>query len=41
MRALLLSFGPTAYEDPMDALTRLKQTTLIAAYKAQFEVMSN
>lgn len=36
-----MRFGPTAYDDPMEALTRLKQTTSIAVYKAQFEALSN
>lgn len=30
-------FGPTAYDDPIKALTRLKKTTTIAVFKAQFE----
>lgn len=41
VRALLLRFCPTAYDDPMEALTRLKQTTTVAAYKSQFESLSN
>ncbi|KAF5471876.1 hypothetical protein F2P56_008640 [Juglans regia] len=41
VRALLLRFGPTAYDDPMEALTRLKQTSSVAMYKAQFEALSN
>lgn len=32
--ALLLRFGPTAYDDPIKALTCLKQTTTVATYKA-------
>ena len=34
-------FGITAYDDPMETLTRLRQTTTVAMYKAQFEVLSN
>ncbi|XP_075674861.1 uncharacterized protein LOC142644061 [Castanea sativa] len=34
-------FGSTAYDDPMEMLTRLRQTTSMAMYKAQFEVLSN
>jgi hypothetical protein len=30
-----------AYGDPMEMLTRLRQTTTVAAYKAQFEGLSN
>ncbi|XP_042973080.1 uncharacterized protein LOC122304883 [Carya illinoinensis] len=41
VRALLLRFGPTAYNDPMEGLTRLKQTTTVSAYKAEFESLSN
>ena len=31
----------TAYDDPMEMLTRLRQTATVAMYKAQFEVLSN
>lgn len=41
MRSLLLRFGLTAYDDPMEALTRLKQTSSIAMYKSQFKALSN
>jgi hypothetical protein len=34
-------FGPTAYNDPMKAMMRLKQTSNVAVYKAEFEVLSN
>ena len=34
-------FGTTAYDDPMETLTRLGQTTIVAVYNAQFEVLSN
>ncbi|KAF5471083.1 hypothetical protein F2P56_011555 [Juglans regia] len=40
-RSLLLRFGATAYDDPMEALTRLKQTSSVASYMAQFETLSN
>ncbi|KAF5463495.1 hypothetical protein F2P56_019406, partial [Juglans regia] len=39
--ALLLRFGLTAYDDPMEALTRLKQVSTVVIYKAQFEALSN
>jgi hypothetical protein len=39
--ALRTRFGPTAYDDPMESLTRLKQTSTVTAYKAQFEALSN
>ncbi|KAF5477481.1 hypothetical protein F2P56_004118 [Juglans regia] len=41
VRAMLIRFGPTAYDDPMETLTRLKQITTVAAYKASFEAISN
>ena len=41
VEALLIRFGTTAYEDPMEALTRLRQTTGVVAYKGQFEALSN
>ena len=41
VEALLTRFGMTAYEDPMEALTRLRQTTSVVAYKGQFEALSN
>ena len=30
-----------AYDDPMEALTRLKQTTTVVSYKGNFEILSN
>ncbi|KAF5450138.1 hypothetical protein F2P56_030513 [Juglans regia] len=41
MRAMLVRFGPTAYDDPMETLTRLKQVITVATYKASFEALSN
>lgn len=41
IRVLLVRFGPTAYDDPMQELTHLKQTGTVSAYKAQFESLSN
>lgn len=40
-RALQVIFRLIAYDDSMEALTRLKQTTTIVVYKAQFESLSN
>jgi hypothetical protein len=40
VQALLVRFGP-AYDDPMEALMRLRQTSSIAAYTSQFEALSN
>ena len=34
IRALHVRFGTTAYDDPMETLTRLRQTFSMAVYKA-------
>lgn len=34
-------FGPSANDDPMECLTKLKKTSTVSNYKAQFEVISN
>jgi hypothetical protein len=39
--AIQFRFGPNCYDDPMEALTRLRQTSSIAIYKTQFERLSN
>ena len=41
IKALQTSFGVTAYDDTMEALTRLKQTTTVISYKGNFEILSN
>ena len=33
--------GDSTYDDPMEALTRLKQTTSVVSYKGNFEILSN
>ena len=38
---LHLRFGTSAYDDPIEVLTRLRQTSTAALYKAGFEVVSN
>ncbi|GFZ03191.1 hypothetical protein Acr_15g0017990 [Actinidia rufa] len=38
--ALLCRFGPTEYENPSEALTRLKHTTTVSAYQEKFEKLS-
>ncbi|GKD06938.1 transposon ty3-G gag-pol polyprotein [Tanacetum coccineum] len=40
-KALLGRFGPTNYEDPVEALSRLKQTTTVASYQEAFEKISH
>lgn len=39
--ALQIRFCPITYDDPMEVLTRLKQTSYVATYEAQFEGLSN
>ncbi|KAF5468849.1 hypothetical protein F2P56_012962 [Juglans regia] len=39
--ALQGRFGPSAFDDPMEAIMRLKQTTLVSLYTSQFETLSN
>lgn len=39
-KALLLRFGPTDFDDPAEALTRLKQTSAVATYLEEFERLS-
>ena len=41
VEALLIRFGSSAYEDPMEALTRLRQTNNVINYKGQFEALFN
>ena len=41
IQALHIRFGATTYDDPMETLTRLRQTTSVSLYKAQFKVLSN
>nr|GEZ49022.1 hypothetical protein [Tanacetum cinerariifolium] len=40
-KALLVRFGPTEYEDPSEALHRLKQSTTVVIYQETFERLSN
>jgi hypothetical protein len=40
-QGLLDRFGPSAYDDPMESLTRLKHRTFMEDYKGKFEVLSN
>ena len=37
---ITLSFGPTEYENPSEALTRLKHTTTVSAYQEEFDKLS-
>ena len=38
---MLIRFGSTAYDDPMKALTRLRQTSIVALYKGEYEALAN
>jgi hypothetical protein len=40
-KSCITRFGPIAYDDPMESMTRLRQTSTVAVYKAQFEALSN
>lgn len=39
-KAVLTHFGPTDYEDPSEALNRLRQNTTVAVYQEAFERLS-
>ena len=39
--ALHVRFGTSAYDDPIEVLTRMRQTSTVALYKAEFEDVSN
>ncbi|KAA8544084.1 hypothetical protein F0562_021739 [Nyssa sinensis] len=41
VRVLQTRFGSSPYEDPMEALIWLKQTSTVEDYKSQFEALSN
>ena len=38
---MLIRFGSMTYDDPMEALTRLRQTLTVALYKGEFEALAN
>ena len=38
---MLTRFGSTTYDDPMEALTRLRQTSTVALYEGEFEALAN
>lgn len=40
-KAVLLLFGPTDYEDPFEAQSRLKQTRTVATYQEAVEKLSH
>jgi hypothetical protein len=40
-QALLERFEPSGYDDPMEVLSKLKQTTTVDDYKERIEALSN
>ena len=38
---MLIRFGTTAYDDPMEALIRLRRSSTVLAYKGEFESLSH
>lgn len=36
-----IHFGSSAYDDPMEALSQLKQVNSVTTYKTDFELLSN
>ncbi|KAF5451936.1 hypothetical protein F2P56_026990 [Juglans regia] len=40
-QAVQVRFGSSAYDDPMEALTCLKQVNSVTVYKTEFELLSN
>ena len=41
VKALQTCFGVATYDDPMKALTRLRQTSIVVSYKGNFKILSN
>ena len=41
VKALHVRFGSSAYDDPMEAPTKLKQVGSVSTYKGQFVALSN
>lgn len=41
MRTLLIRFGLSSYDDPIESLTRLKPTGIMEDYMSHFERLSN
>ena len=39
-KSILLRFSPTGYEDPSEALTRLKQTSIVTSYQEAFKKLT-
>jgi len=41
VKALQIRFGTSSYDDPLEALISIKQTSIVELYKTQFEMLSN
>jgi hypothetical protein len=41
VKALEIRFGTSSYDDPIEALISIKQTSTVELYKTQFEMLSN
>ena len=41
VQALHVRFGSTPYDDPMEVLTKLRKTSIVVVYNADFETLSN
>ena len=41
VQEILIRFGSIAYDDPMETLTRLRQTSTVALYKGEFKALAN
>ena len=41
IKALQIHFGTSSYDDPMEALISIKQTSTVEFYKTQFKMLSN
>ena len=41
IRALHIRFGTLVYDDPMEALSKLRQVISVAQYKGQFKALSD
>lgn len=39
VKAFVIRFGPSSYDEPMETLTRLRQTGSVEEYKVEFELI--
>lgn len=38
---MFLRFGAHTYDDPMESMMKLRQTSIVEEYKSQFEALAN